>query len=142
MQLPVKVHYATLAMLALAEKHENGELLPARVIACQHKIPSQFLGQIMQQLRSSGLIQSTRGANGGFQLVRAPSETTVADIFEAVCSFGSERNGIEENGSLASVVLEVWDQLSQIQKSTLEKISLTDLLERSQESASPTMFYI
>lgn len=141
MQLPIKAHYATLAMLALAQQFDTRELLPARVIARDNRIPSQFLGQILQQLRSAGLVTSTRGASGGFQLSRSPEQISVVDVVDAVCAPASDK-ACADTGELAAVVLEVWDDLSRSQRSMLEKISLDELLSRATHDASHAMFYI
>ncbi|MGN6547632.1 MAG: RrF2 family transcriptional regulator, partial [Aureliella sp.] len=85
MQLPIKAHYATVAMLALAQNFESGQPVTARAIADDHDIPSQFLVQILQQLRAAGMISSTRGSSGGFRLEREPSTISLADVIEAVC---------------------------------------------------------
>lgn len=137
MQLPIKAHYATLAMLALAEKHESGGVLPARVIAREQNIPSQFLGQILQQLRAAGLIASTRGANGGFYLQTTPTEITVGDVVDAVCP-GSSGLPVEGASPLSALVLEVWDEVKARQRELLDRLTLADLLGRQTHA----MFYI
>ncbi len=53
MQIPVKAHYAAVAMLALAKRFDDGELVSVKSIATEHQIPSQFLVQILQLLRSA-----------------------------------------------------------------------------------------
>lgn len=140
MQLPVKAHYATLAMLALAKEYESRRLMPARAIAKEHGIPSQFLGQILQQLRSAGLIHSTRGSSGGFRLELSPEKITVADIVDATCSSGIGSGITEDTTPLSSVILEVWEELRIKQREVLENVTLENLLQRSTEPSS--MFYI
>lgn len=141
MQLPVKAHYATLAMLAMAEHHDSLETLPARVIAKEQQIPSQFLGQILQQLRAAGLVTSTRGANGGFRLSDSPERISIASILEAVCSRTTYCTQYSGRSPLASVVTEVWSDLERQQHELLEQLSLSDLLGRL-ATASDSMFYI
>lgn len=143
-QLPAKAHYATLAMLALAEKYELREPLPARVISREQNIPSQFLTQILQQLRASGMISSTRGANGGFLLESDPADVSIADILDvicpasAACSIGA-RSGEAASG-LGEVVQDVWEQLRLKQREVLQAITLGELLKR--ETEVTPMFYI
>ncbi len=140
MQLPVKAHYATLAMLALAQHYESRHPLPARVIASEHKIPSQFLGQILQQLRAAGLISSTRGASGGFLLERSPREISIAEILDCICSSNSPGTNSATPSNLCAAVNEVWEELGLKQREVLENHSLGDLLQRA--SAPDPMFYI
>ena len=142
MQLPVKAHYATLAMLALAEQYASEQQIPARVIAREQRIPSQFLGQILQQLRATGLLGSTRGSNGGFRLAKRPSEITLAEVVDAVCPWSAGFPMVESNGTaLTQAVNSVWSELNVQQRELLERVSLGDLLLRVEHSPA-TMFYI
>lgn len=140
MQLPIKAHYATVAMLALAQNYEPGRLLTVRAIADEHDVPAQFLVQILQQLRAAGMITSTRGSNGGFRLERAPSTITLAEIVEAVCP---PTNSVptESTSSLATVMCDVWRELNELQHQHLSRLTLSMLCDRVQES-SQAMFYI
>ncbi len=140
MQLPIKAHYATVAMLALAQSYGQGRVLTVRTIADEHDVPAQFLVQILQQLRAAGLITSTRGSNGGFRLERAPSNITLADVIDAVCPPGSS-NTVSSTSPLASVMREVWSELSELQHQHLARMTLSLLCERTQEN-SQAMFYI
>lgn len=140
MQLPIKAHYATLAMLAIAQRFEMREPLAARVIAADQKIPSQFLGQILQQLRAAGLITSTRGACGGFHLVKPPDQISIGEVVDAVCISASGASAAEEASPLSEVVQEVWDALRSQQRQFLEQLTLGELLQRS--LAPNSMFYI
>ncbi|MEM7474175.1 MAG: Rrf2 family transcriptional regulator [Planctomycetota bacterium] len=139
MQLPVKVHYATLAMLALAEKHTSKEPLSARIIANEQGIPSQFLTQILQQLRASNLVVSTRGANGGFLLDGAPNVISLSDIFDSICPSSSAPIS-DEQSIFSEAVNGIWEELRQQERQMLQGIKLSDLLERVQNSTD--MFYI
>lgn len=146
MQLPIKAHYATLAMLALASRYYTGEPLQARVIARQHDIPSQFLGQILQQLRTSGLVNSTRGSSGGFRLANAPEDISIASIVDAVCS--SSSTDFKESSSndlvgeaLAPIVLGIWRELGELQMQFLERLTLADLVQRLTPDPA-AMFFI
>jgi Rrf2 family protein len=141
MQLPIKAHYAALAMLALAERQKTLEQIPARVIAREQGIPSQFLGQILQQLRASGLITSTRGSSGGFRIARSPASITIAEVVDAVCSLTSSCTQSAEDSSLSRLLNEVWDEAEQRQRELLERVTLGDLLARLENSSS-AMFYI
>lgn len=140
MQLPIKAHYATVAMLALAQSYAQGQVLTVRAIADEHDVPAQFLVQILQQLRAAGLITSTRGSNGGFRLDRAPSTISLADVIDAVCPPASH-NAIESASPLATVMRDVWSELSELQHQHLSRMTLSTLCERTQEN-SQAMFYI
>lgn len=141
MQLPVKAHYAAQAMLALAARHQYSELLAAKTISNDYGIPNQFLGQILQQLRTAGLITSVRGSSGGFKLARSPSRISMADIIEAVGYSVAFDSSDGELTPVARAIQQVWQDLSELQTGYLQKISLAELTQRlTPETAG--MFYI
>ena len=140
MQLPIKAHYATVAMLALAQNFERGQPVTARAIADDHDIPPQFLVQILQQLRAAGMISSTRGSSGGFRLERAPSAISVADVIEAVCP-SSNAATPRSSSPLGHIVHEVWTEVSLIERQHLQELKLSELCQRA-ESTAESMFYI
>ena len=53
-------------------------------IASADEIPQRYLEQILSALRQGGLVESVRGAKGGYSLKRAPSQITVSDLVKAV----------------------------------------------------------
>ncbi len=141
MQIPAKAHYAAIAMLALAARYRDGESVSARTVAEEHQVPNQFLVQILQQLRSAGLICSLRGSNGGFKLQRAPESITLAEIVDAVCSPQPTSTTDGDASTFNRVMAQVWDEVIQQQRNQLEQRTLQDLLD--QTNASPAaMFYI
>ncbi|MCC6509100.1 MAG: Rrf2 family transcriptional regulator [Pirellulaceae bacterium] len=140
MQLPIKAHYATVAMLDLAQNYQCGQLLTVRAMADEHDIPPQFLVQILQQLRAAGMITSTRGSSGGFRLERAPARISVAEIVEAVCPISSTPT-LDTNSTLNQIVRDVWDEVNERESQLLSQIKLSDLCA-SAEKSSQTMFYI
>jgi Rrf2 family protein len=75
--------YAIRAGTHLAARHGD-ELVKLKEIAEAEDIPAPFLSSILQRLVAAGLIRSARGPTGGYSLVRAPAETTLYDIKEAV----------------------------------------------------------
>ena len=141
MQFPVKAHYAVLATLAMAEVYEAEQLMTASAISKQQRIPAQFLGQILQQLRSSGLITSTRGASGGFRLIRPPADISAAEVIDAVCPRNNNPPPGDEHHGLSAGVHALWLELEEQQRDLLQQVSLLDLLDRCRQADSE-MFYI
>ncbi|MBN2564988.1 MAG: Rrf2 family transcriptional regulator [Candidatus Eisenbacteria bacterium] len=83
MRLTRKGEYALRAMIVLAHEHGRG---PTRIqdIAAAERIPKKFLEQILLELKKAGLIHSRRGAGGGYYLVRAPEEVTLAEVVRTI----------------------------------------------------------
>ncbi|MBI2808894.1 MAG: Rrf2 family transcriptional regulator [Planctomycetes bacterium] len=84
MRLSAKAQYACVAMLDLACSHGESQPIHLRHIADKHGISQRFLVQILLQLKGAGLVESTRGATGGYHLARAPIEISLADIVHAI----------------------------------------------------------
>ena len=78
-----KSRYGITALLALAEFYNSG-LLPIKDIASRCDIPHQFLEQIFNRLGKAGIIKSTRGKNGGYELAKPPGKITVLHIVNAL----------------------------------------------------------
>lgn len=83
MRITTKGRYALRAVLQLSMQEEN-KPVSIRTLSELEEISAEFLEQIFFRLRKAGLISSTRGPGGGFQLVRSLDQITVAEIFEAV----------------------------------------------------------
>jgi Rrf2 family protein len=83
--LSQKAKYAIKALLVLARAQDKNLLLvQARDISTEQKIPKKFLDLIFFELRRHGLVQSTRGREGGYMLARAAAEISIAAIVRAV----------------------------------------------------------
>ncbi len=83
MNLSQKCQYAVRSMIELAKNYGEGPLRIS-VIAEKQAIPARFLENILNELKSTGLIESRRGAQGGYILTKDPSEITVGDIIRLV----------------------------------------------------------
>ncbi len=141
MILSAKSEYACLAMLELAQQFGAGRPVQVRRIAERHGIPSPFLVQILQDLKRSGLVESTRGASGGYRLTRAPEEISLAEVLETVEGSGESTCCSAKDSPWASALLEVCHELSTARRQRLESITLASLVDQAEVGASP-MWYI
>ena len=71
------------AVLYLAAQ-EKGTLVSAEEISKVLKIPKEFISKILQSLRESGLISSSKGKSGGFSLAKAASRIKLLDVVAAI----------------------------------------------------------
>ena len=78
----MKAKYALRAHFALAQA--DPQLLQARRIAVEAKVPEKFLEAILVELRKAGLVASTRGIGGGHQLARPAAEVMVGDVIRVI----------------------------------------------------------
>ena len=81
--LSQKAKYALQAVLILAEAWDN-ESLQIADIAERRRLPKRFLEQILLDLKHNGLVISRRGKNGGYGLIRPPSEITFAQVVRVI----------------------------------------------------------
>ena len=78
-----KCEYGMQAVLYLAAQ-EKGTLVSAEDISKVLKIPREFISKILQSLRESGLISSSKGKSGGFTLAKDPSRIKLIDVVSAI----------------------------------------------------------
>lgn len=78
-----KTSYGLKGLLNLAEKKSRGPVL-VKEVSIQENIPRSFLNKIFQNLKKAGILESRRGAGGGFQLARSPKRINVREIIEAL----------------------------------------------------------
>jgi Rrf2 family protein len=83
MKLSNRAIYAVRALFDLAY-HGGERPVQIREVACREEIPARFLEQIFQEVRRAGLVESTRGPRGGYQLARPPQDISLADILRAI----------------------------------------------------------
>jgi len=137
-----KTEYACVAMLELAVRHGGGEPVRIRDIADQHGIPSRFLVQILLQLKTAGLVTSLRGASGGYQLAKEPSEITLGDVMAVVDSqWGRVSGGTLGDSQTNRVLHSVWQQLADKEQEVLSGVTLADMSQRLQ-TQEKGMYYI
>jgi FeS assembly SUF system regulator len=75
--------YAVVLMTAAARR-DAGERLSATELSAETGVPLPTTQKLMGQLAAAGLLNSARGASGGFSLARPPAEISLADVVEAV----------------------------------------------------------
>ena len=80
LDLSAKVEYALLALMELANHWHRKTPLTINEITARQPIPDRYLEHIFTILRRGGLVQSQRGAKGGYVLTREPWKITVLDV--------------------------------------------------------------
>lgn len=140
MKFSKKTEYALRAMAALAMHRENGNL-QAQELARRERISVKFLEQILRHLTRGGLLQSRRGAGGGYVLSRPAEMISVGEVVRLIdgpcdllecaaqpepeyCSCGSARTC-----GLRSVVHDLRAAVAQVMDAT----TLADICTRSAE---------
>jgi Rrf2 family protein len=130
MHVTAKADYAVRAVVELAGSSQES---PRKVddVAKAQAIPVSFLENILTQLRSSGIVRSQRGPEGGYWLARPADELNLANVIRAVEGplvgvRGQRPEEIEYSGSAESLQ-QVWIALRASLRKVLEHVTVADV---------------
>ena len=133
MRVTTWAEYGLIVSVHLARRAGQGPVA-ARELAEAERLPHDYVEQILLRLRRAGLVESVRGARGGYLLARASDAVTVRDVMEA-----SEHVTFEVNCDLHPVdpqrcspdaecsIRPVWRMLERRINELLASITLADL---------------
>jgi Rrf2 family transcriptional regulator, iron-sulfur cluster assembly transcription factor len=138
MRVTTWTEYSLIISLHLARRAGSGsDPVAARELADVERLPADYVEQILLRLRRAGLVESVRGARGGYYLARDPASISVRDVMTA-----SEHQTFEVNCSSHPVdadrcapggqcsIRPVWVALQQRVDDLLASISLADLMKQ------------
>ncbi len=131
MKFSAKTEYACLAVLELARAYDKGEPVRIRTIADEHGIPSRFLVQILLQLKGAGFVESTRGAAGGYQLVKPPDEITLGEVMAVVDGHEKLPNPAAAKYPARRALLRAWREVAISRDEMLRDITFAELAQRA-----------
>jgi Rrf2 family protein len=125
-----KADYAVRAAVELAASAGDGTM-KAEQIAEAQSIPLNFLENILAELRRAGIVESRRGAAGGYLLAKPPEDVSLADVIRAVEGplanvRGMSPDVLEYEGS-AERLRDVWVALRASVRAVLEQVTLADV---------------
>jgi Rrf2 family protein len=133
MRVSAKTDYAIRAALELAAAVDERPVKGERIATAQ-SIPLRFLENILMQLRHAGLVESRRGADGGYRLAKPPAEVTLADVIRAIdgplAGVGGTRPEALGFGGVAEPMQDVWIAVRASLRSVLERVTLADVVAR------------
>lgn len=121
--------YATVLLAALAQAPER--LQTSACLAEQTKLALPTVSKLLKQLQRAGLVTSTRGLRGGYQLARPASEITAVEILDALegpfaitdCASGHGQCGFEKSCRVGHA----WQRLNMTIRRSLHEVSLAQL---------------
>jgi Rrf2 family protein len=129
MRVSAKVDYALRACAELAAAGE-GPVKGDRIAQAQ-QIPLKFLENILLDLKHAGLVQSQRGAEGGYWLSVAPEEISLAEVIRAVEGPIANVRGMRpeqvEYAGTAAPLRDVWIAVRANLRAVLEVVTLADV---------------
>ena len=132
MNITSKGRYALRVMLDLAQHREEG-YISLKTIADRQGYSMKYLEMIVGSLKREGLVASTRGKEGGYQLIRDPEDYTIGEILRCIednlAPVACIKAGdicCEHAGECMTVPM--WKELDDITNTYLDGVSLQDLL--------------
>lgn len=75
--------YGVIVCKALARNFDANKPMPSRAISEAENLPADYTEQILLRLRRAGVVNSLRGAKGGYMLAKSPAEISLLSIFSA-----------------------------------------------------------
>jgi Rrf2 family protein len=130
MRVSAKTDYALRAAVEIAAATGDAPVKGERIAAAQD-IPLRFLENILSELRNARIVESRRGAEGGYLLARPAREIALADVIRAVdgplANVGGRRPEQLEYGGSAESFQEVWVAVRAGLRTVLESITLADV---------------
>ncbi|PSB03940.1 Rrf2 family transcriptional regulator [Merismopedia glauca] len=128
MKLTTRGHYSVKALLDLSLQPSYGPS-SVKAIASRQDLPPAYLEKLLITLRKAGLVDATRGTQGGYQLAREPAQISLGQILEAVGESIEPLPKQIPDVNLAEdwVTLSLWRRLHQKLKEALYSITLADL---------------
>jgi|SRR5579883_1280334 Rrf2 family protein len=134
MRITTWAEYGLICALHLARRAEEGPVT-GRDLAARERLPTDYVEQILLRLRRAGVVQSTRGARGGYVLARAAEQISVRDVITAselgTFDLHCVTHPVEEERCSAAQqcsIRPVWVLLQQKIDDVLESVHLADLL--------------
>jgi len=117
-------------------------------IALRQNISLHYLEHLIAPLIGAGIIRSTRGARGGVQLVKHPSEIKLSEVIQllegSIAPVECVNNPESCPRSDLCVIRDVWSDLKKAMGGVLESTTLQDLVERQKKKTQvePAMYYV
>ena len=137
MKLSTKGQYSLKAMVDLAI-HYSDDVVTISQSAGRQGVSESYLEQLFPKLRKAGLVESVRGAGGGYRLARSLESVSVGDILRAAagdlipveCVLSSDKECSRED---SCVVKYVWKKVTDSINETVDNITLADMVKQYQE---------
>ncbi len=137
MKISTKGRYSVTALYELAQRYGEGPV-SLKCVAQGQGLSENYLEQLMVPLRRAGIVQSIRGAQGGYMLAKSPAEITIGSIITTVegpiavvdCLL-AEAGAAEQmcDKACACVTRGIWEKVCDSISPVLESITLQTLLD-------------
>ena len=137
MKLSTRARYGLKALIDLG-LHCETEAVSIQSIASRQNISDSYLEQLMAKLKKAGLVESTRGAGGGYRLGRPAAEISVGDILRVLEGSleAAQCSGMEDD---ICVTKYVWKRINDSITQAVDTMMLDQLIEESRKKQKEKM---
>jgi Rrf2 family protein len=148
MKISVKGRYALAAMINMAQNYSGGKCITLISISEELGMSKIYLEQVFSLLKRGDLVNSLKGASGGYQLARMPEKITAYQILAAVelALFENTKETVAEKSPEIEKVLQafLFEPLDDTVKGALQKVTLKNLSDEVEKHKNEQgyMFFI
>lgn len=144
MRISTKGRYGARLMLELALYYGKGPVL-LKDIAKREEISEGYLEHLLPSLKAAGLVNSSRGAHGGYTLAKTPSEITLREVVQALEGPLSPAECVHTPNVCqrvrSCVTRDIWKKLGEKISQTLESVTLKDMVEMQKNKGETSLIY-
>ncbi len=144
MKLSTKGRYGARLMLDLAIHYDDGFVL-LKDIAKRQDISEGYMEHLLPHLKAAGLINSLRGARGGYKLAKAPSEISLKEVVQSLEGPLTPAECVVAPSVCKRVSFcvtrDIWKEVGEKISQTLESVTLKDMVEMQKNKGKASLTY-
>lgn len=145
MKISTKGRYGIRLMICLALNYKEGHI-SLKEIAKKQELSEKYLEQIINPLTKAGLVNSYRGAQGGYCLTKEPSKITVGEILHVLEGSLSPVDCVDNETncpkSSCCSSISLWRKIKEAVDDVVNNVTLADLVEEETQATNNLDFYI
>lgn len=139
MKVSVKCDYACRAIEEMAKRYREDRPVRINEIAKRQAIPANYLVQILNELKTKGLIQSRRGMAGGYILAKAPGEITFGEVVRAIDGDVLHLDHLRDAGCPREI-RDIWTKIKRAAEKVADETTFDTIVAAA--NAEQQMYYI
>ncbi len=139
-KISTRGRYGVKALFELSRRYGEG-LISLKEIAESQDLSRRYLEQLITPLREADLVESVRGARGGYKLTRRPGQISVGDVLRILegplapvdCASQAEQEGEPCERMAHCSTRDIWIKVRESIEDVVDHISFADLLADEEE---------
>jgi len=140
MRISAECDYACKALLELALHWPGKEPVKITAIAKKQNIPIKYLEQILIELKNIGMVESIRGKNGGYRLLKEPVKISLGEVMRHL---GGPLLPVADSAiKKGSVFATIWQELERTMAGMLDKINFEYIANKAKGIEKAVIYQI